>query len=230
MQTVPLPPIDSRANKFGVPTVSLSTNHKPPILCFDFEGVFIPEVWIAIAEACQVEELRLTTRDIADYDQLMQGRLALLKEHDITIEKIQSIISDMEPLPGAAEFLANVREKAQVLIITDSYYDFIAPFLPKLSYPTVYAHTLGISEHGHVESYHLRTTDGKRKVIESLRAMGFRTMAVGDSYNDTTMLLAADDASLFCPPPNVVADFPQLKTSGNYAKLSEYIDAFLNAS
>lgn len=204
-------------------------NNKPPILTFDLEGVFIPEVWIAVADATNIEGLRLTTRDITDYDELMQHRLRILKEHDITIHDIQAVIDKMSPLPGAAEFLTWVRERTQALIITDSFYQFVGPFLPKLNHPTVFAHTLEIADSGHVSNYRLRTDNGKKKVVESLRHLGFRIMAVGDSYNDTAMLLEADNASLFCPPANVIADFPQLPVSENYAKLAGYIESFLEA-
>ncbi|MEM7125850.1 MAG: bifunctional phosphoserine phosphatase/homoserine phosphotransferase ThrH [Chloroflexota bacterium] len=202
---------------------------KPTIITFDLEGVFIPEIWIAVAEHTGIEELRKTTRDISDYDELMRYRLGILKDKGITLNDIQQVIETMDPLPGAADFLTWVREITQVLIITDSFYPFVTPFLPKLKYPTVFAHTLEVSSTGSIQNYHLRTTDGKRKVVESLKEMGFRTMAVGDSYNDTRMLMAADKASLFCPPPNVVADFPQLPVSEDYAKLASYIEGFLSA-
>lgn len=205
-------------------------NNKPSVITFDLEGVFIPEVWIAVADATKIDKLRLTTRDISDYDELMQHRLNVLQENDITIHDIQAVIDQMDPLPGAVEFLTWVRERTQVLIITDSYYEFVEPFLPKLNYPTVFAHTLEVADSGHVTNYRIRTENGKQRVVESLQALGFRTMGVGDSYNDTKMLLAADDASLFCPPDNVIADFPQLAVSKNYAKLTERIEAFLSNS
>lgn len=205
-------------------------NHYPTLLAADLEGVFIPEIWIAVAETTGIDNLRLTTRDISDYDELMQIRLGIMQEHNITLETIQGIIAQMEPLPGSVDFLTWVRERSQLIILTDSYYQFVAPFLGKLGHPTVFAHTLEVSKTGQITDYHLRTTDGKRQAVEAFQEMGFRTMAVGDSYNDTTMLLAAHDAALFRPPLNVIADFPQLQVANNYTKLKEYFTSFLNSS
>ncbi|MBV7338593.1 bifunctional phosphoserine phosphatase/homoserine phosphotransferase ThrH [Chloroflexi bacterium TSY] len=205
-------------------------NHYPTLLAADLEGVFIPEIWIAVAEQTGIEKLRLTTRDMSDYNELMQMRLGEMQKHNLTLETIQNIIAQMDPLPGAIEFLEWVRERSQLIILTDSYYQFVAPILPKLNHPTVFAHTLEVSEDGVVTNYHLRTPDGKRQAVDAFQKMGFRTMAVGDSYNDTTMLLAAHEAALFCPPPNVIADFPQLQVAENYTKLKEYLTLFLNDS
>lgn len=206
------------------------SNKKPSIITFDLEGVFIPEVWIAVAEATQLDELRLTTRDIVDYNELMQHRINILTENDVKLHDIQAVIGQMEPLVGASEFLSWVRQRAQILIITDSFYEFVEPFLPKLNYPTVFAHTLEIADSGHIAGFHLRTENGKQKVIKSLHSLGFRTMAVGDSYNDTAMLLAADSSSLFRPPPNVISDFPQIPVSENYAKLTDRVENFIGTS
>lgn len=207
----------------------MSNQVKPTIVAFDFEGVLIPEIWLAVAENTGIGELQKTTRDISDYDELMRYRLNILKKHHLSLVEIQHVISMMEPFPGAANFLAWVRSKTQVLIITDSYYPFIETFLPKLNYPTVFAHTLRVSTTGCIEDYCLRTADGKRKAIDSFRNMGFRTMAVGDSYNDTNMLLAADCGLLFRPPTNVMADFPQLPVLNDYAQASAYIEEFLSS-
>lgn len=204
------------------------SNARSAILAADLEGVFIPEVWIAVAEATGIEKLQLTTRDISDYDELMQMRLGILREHDLTITDIQRVIDTMDPLPGAAEFVAWVRERMQLIILTDSYYQFIAPFMAKLGHPTAFAHRLEIAPSGHITGYKLRTEDGKRQAVRSFGKMGFRTIAIGDSYNDTKMLLAADDASLYKPPANVIEEFPQLAVSTDYAQLKSYIEAFLN--
>lgn len=204
------------------------SNARPAILAADLEGVFIPEVWIAVAEETGIEQLQLTTRDISDYDELMRMRLGVLREHDLTIGDIQRVIATMDPLPGAADFIQWVRSRMQLVILTDSYYQFVEPFLPKLGFPTIFAHTLEVAPSGHIANYRLRTEDGKRRAVRSFCEMGFRTVAVGDSYNDTKMLLAADGASLYKPPANVIADFPQLPVATDYAGLQSYIETFLN--
>lgn len=203
------------------------SNARPVILAADLEGVFIPEIWIAVAEATGIEQLQRTTRDISDYDELMQMRLGVLRDHDLSITDIQRVIDTMEPLPGAAEFLYWVRCRMQLVILTDSYYQFVHPFLPKLGFPTIFAHTLEVAPSGHITSYKLRTEDGKRRAVRAFGEMGFRTVAVGDSYNDTKMLLAADGASLFRPPATVIEEFPQLPVANEYAELQTYLDAFI---
>lgn len=200
------------------------SSDRPRILAADLEGVFIPEVWIAVAEATGISELRLTTRDIADYDELMQMRLGVLRNHGLTINDIQGVIAQMEPLPGAVDFLRWVREQMQLVILTDSYYPFVAPFLPKLHFPTVFAHTLDVADNGQITGYRLRTVDGKRRAVCAFQEMGFQTMAVGDSYNDTRMLLAADAGILFCPPDNVIAEFPQLPVATDYDRLRSHLE------
>ena len=194
-------------------------NGKPAILAADLEGVFVPEIWISVAQKTGIDGLRLTTRDLADYDELMRLRLSLLKKHKISLSDIQSVIETMEPLPGAVDFLTWVRTKMQFVILTDSYYQFVRPLLGKLGQPTVFAHTLEINQKDEVVGYRLRTNDSKRQAIEAFRSLGFHTFALGDSYNDSSMLLAADDGFFFRPPSNVVADFPQLPVVKNYKEL-----------
>lgn len=201
----------------------------PTLVAADFEGVFIPEVWIAVANKTGIEQLQLTTRDISDYDELMTMRLRILAEKGITIAQIQDVIAEMDPLPGAVEFVQWLRTQTRLIIITDSFYQFVEPFMPKLSYPTIFAHNLEISPAGIIKNYHLRTHDGKRRCVQSFADVGFRTMAVGDSYNDTKMLLAADDAALFKPPQNVIDEFPQLAVTTNYDELRAHIEHFLAA-
>ncbi|MCB9149967.1 MAG: bifunctional phosphoserine phosphatase/homoserine phosphotransferase ThrH [Caldilineaceae bacterium] len=203
---------------------------KPTLLAADFEGVFIPEIWIAVAERTGIEQLRLTTRDISNYDELMQMRLRIIREQNLTIAQIQAIIDELEPLPGAYDFMQWVRTQTQFIILTDSFYQFVAPFMPKLHYPTIFAHMLEIDDKGIISGYHLRTADSKRKAVEAFSAAGFATMATGDSYNDTTMLLRADKGVLFRPPPNVIAEFPQLPVTTEYAELKAHVIAFLNAA
>ncbi|HAJ38600.1 MAG TPA: bifunctional phosphoserine phosphatase/homoserine phosphotransferase ThrH [Chloroflexi bacterium] len=199
----------------------------PPLLAFDLEGVFLPEIWIAVADRTGLAELRRTTRDEPDYDKLMRGRMDILSRHGLTLADIQQVIADMTPLPGAVEFLAWMRQSAQMVIITDSFYEFVAPFLPKLHWPTVFAHTLEVDARGMLVGYQLRVSQGKRKAVEAFRALGFRTAAVGDSYNDTAMLSAADQGILFRPPDNVIRDFPQFPVARNYADLRHTIEQFL---
>ena len=199
----------------------------PPILAFDLEGVFLPEIWIAVAERTGLPELRRTTRDEPDYDKLMRGRMAILAQHGLTLADIQQVIAGMAPLPGAGEFLAWMRAAAPMVIITDSFYEFVAPFLPKLNWPTVFAHTLEVDARGMLSGYRLRVAQGKRKAVESFTALGFRTAAVGDSYNDTAMLGAADCGILFRPPDNVIRDFPHFPVTRTYAELQSEIERFL---
>ena len=200
----------------------------PPLAAFDLEGVFLPEIWIAVAERTQLPELRRTTRDEPDYDKLMHYRMAILAREGLTLADIQAVIDTMAPLPGAVEFLAWVRSTMQTVIITDSFYDFVAPFLPKIGFPTVFAHTLQTDGRGMLAGYRLRVPDGKRLAVESFRALGFRTVAVGDSYNDTRMLGAADQGVLFRPPDNVIREFPQFPVARDYAELRTAIEMFLN--
>lgn len=199
----------------------------PPIIAFDLEGVFLPEIWIAVAERTGLPDLRRTTRDEPDYDKLMRGRMAILEQNGLTLADIQQVIAGMDALPGALEFLAWMRQRAQMVIITDSFYEFVAPFLPKLGWPTVFAHTLEIDARGMMSGYRLRVRDGKRRAIEAFGALGFRTAAVGDSYNDATMLGAADCGILFRPPDNVVRDFPHFPVTHTYAGLCAEIERFL---
>lgn len=201
---------------------------QPPLLAIDLEGILLPEIWIAVAERTGIPQLRLTTRDVDDYDKLMQMRLGILQENNLGLADIQDVISQMDVLPGAREWLDWVRILVPVIIITDSYYELVAPFMPKLNYPTVYAHRLEINETGSVVNYHLRTTNGKRKALDGFRALGFRTMAVGDSYNDIGMLQAADQGLLFHPSAKVRADYPQFPVALSYGELRQAVEQFLD--
>jgi phosphoserine/homoserine phosphotransferase len=200
---------------------------QPPFLAIDLEGILLPEIWIAVSERTGISQLRLTTRDIDDYDKLMQMRLGILRENKLGLRDIQKVIAQMEVLPNAAEWLAWARAKLPVIIITDSYYELVAPFMPKLNYPTVYAHQLEVNDAGRLVNYHLRTTNGKRKTLEGLRELGFRTMAVGDSYNDIGMLQAADQGLLFHPSAKVQADFPHFPVALSYEALQGAVEQFM---
>lgn len=199
----------------------------PPLLATDLEGILLPEIWIAVAERTGIAQLRLTTRDVADYDELMQMRLGILRSHGLRLADIQSVIAEMDVLPGATEFLAWVKAQVPMIIITDSFYELLAPFMPKLDYTLVFAHSLQVDEHGMLTGYRLRVADGKRKALQSFGELGFRTMAVGDSYNDIGMLEAADQGILFRPPANVCRDYPDFPVTREYFELRQRISDFL---
>ena len=200
-----------------------------PLVAADLEGVFLPEIWIAVAERTGIQELRKTTRDIADYDTLMAYRMDILDRHGLTLDAIQAVIAEMEPLPGARALVDWIRARTQFVILTDSFYDFVQPFMPKLGYPTIFAHQLLVDDRRMIRGYRLRVKDSKRKAVEAFNALGFRTMAFGDSYNDTTMLGAADRGVLFRPPQNVVDEFPQFPVTNDYDALRAQISRFLDA-
>ena len=194
------------------------------IVCLDLEGVLIPEIWIAFAEETGIEALRATTRDIADYDELMTMRLDTLRTHRLGISEIQSVISGLSPLPGAAEFLDDLRTAYQVVILSDTFYDFARPLMAQLSWPTLMCHRLEINSEGTITSYRLRQEDPKRRAVEAFRSLNFRIFAAGDSYNDTSMLGAADAGFLFRAPSNVKVEFPAFKATDEYAELRRLID------
>jgi phosphoserine/homoserine phosphotransferase len=198
----------------------------PTFFASDLEGVLIPEIWIAVAEKTKIEELFLTTREIADYDALMKMRLEKLNQAGLKMADIEEIIDGMDPLPGAAEFVQWVRNRSQFVIITDSFYQFIAPFMRKLGLPTVFAHSLQVADDGTVTGYQLRLQQGKRKAIDALQSIGFQVMATGDSYNDTAMLAQANRGILFNPPDNVKAEFPQFPVATSYDDLKAHATPF----
>lgn len=197
------------------------------IACLDLEGVLVPEIWINVAERTGIKELSATTRDIPDYDLLMRQRLRILDKHHLKLADIQAVIAGMGPLPGAHEFLNRLREKFQVIILSDTFYDFAAPLMKQLGHPTLLCHRLKIDGDGRVADYHLRMPDQKREAVKALHHLKFRVIAAGDSYNDTTMLAEADAGILFCPPQNVIDEFPQFLVTTAY---DELYDAFLEAS
>ena len=189
------------------------------VACLDLEGVLVPEIWINVAERTGIEALRVTTRDEPDYDKLMQRRLRILDQHELRLQDIQAVIATMQPLPGAAEFLAWLRERAPVLILSDTFYEFAAPLMRQLGNPTLFCHRLGTDERGRIVDYQIRLPDQKRKSVEALHQLAFRVIAAGDSYNDTAMLGAADFGILFRPPDNVIAEFPQFPVTRSYDEL-----------
>lgn len=196
------------------------------IACLDLEGVLVPEIWILFAERSGIDELRMTTRDEPDYDVLMRRRLDILSEHSLGLGDIQQVIGGMNPIPGAREFIDWLRERCQVVILSDTFYQFAAPLMKQLGDPTLFCHSLEVDPTGKVIDYHLRLADQKRRAIEAFRGLNFRTVAAGDSYNDTSMLAAADAGILFRPPQNVIDEFPQFPVTRTYDELRE---AFLAA-
>lgn len=192
------------------------------------EGIFTPEIWINVAEITGIDELRLTTRDISDYDVLMKRRLAILDEHGLKLKDIQAVISKMQPLDGAKEFLDWLRSKLQVIIVSDTYVEFAGPLLEKLGQPTLFCNTLSVAADGSISGYILRQKDGKRKVAAALQNLNYKVIAIGDSYNDITMLKEAEKAILFRPPDNVKAEFPQFPITRNYEEMKREIQKIIN--
>jgi len=195
------------------------------VACLDLEGVLVPEIWINVAERTGIAALRRTTRDEPDYDKLMRGRIAILDEHKLGLPDIQAVIATMDPLDGALDFIEWLRSRTQVIILSDTFAEFAQPLMRKLGWPTLFCHNREVEPSGRIAGYRLRIQDGKRQAVEALRSIAFRTVAAGDSYNDTTMLKAADAGILFRPPANVIADFPQFPVTTTYDELRA---AFVN--
>lgn len=205
-------------------------NSQPAIFASDLEGVLVPEIWIAVAERTGIEALRRTTRDEPDYDLLMRQRLAILREHHLTLGDIQAVIATMQPLDGAADFLQWARSRMSCIIVSDTFYEFAMPLMAQLGYPTLFCHSLEVDADGMVASYRLRQTDGKRQTIHALRGLGFRLVAVGDSYNDTGMLSSAEQGIFFGAPDSIAAEFPQFPVLHTYAELQAALNEFLSDS
>jgi phosphoserine/homoserine phosphotransferase len=201
------------------------------IVCCDLEGVFVPEIWINVALKTGIDELKLTTRDISDYDVLMKRRLGILKRENLKITDIQNVIAGIDPLEGAPEFLGWLRALTQVIIVSDTFVQFAGPLMKKLGFPTLFCNTLEIGSDGTVEGYNLRQKDGKKKAVSALKSLSYSVIAVGDSYNDISMLKEADRGILFRPPDNVVREFPGLPVTHGYDELKELIlkEAAFNA-
>lgn len=189
------------------------------IACLDLEGVLVPEIWIGFAEKTGIDELRATTRDIPDYDVLMKQRLAILDQHGLGLPDIQEVISEMAPLPGAKEFVDWLKERFQLIILSDTFYEFSQPLMRQLDFPTLFCHRLIADESGKIVDYKLRQKDPKRQSVKALHGLNFRVIASGDSYNDTTMLEEADAGILFRAPDNVIEEFPQYPAVQSYEEL-----------
>mgnify|MGYP003381266124 FL=1 len=192
----------------------------------DLEGVLVPEIWINVAQKTGIDALLATTRDIPDYDVLMTQRLRILDEHGLKIQDVQEVIDSLGPLEGALEFLEWLKSEFQVVILSDTFYEFARPLMRQLGYPTLFCHRLGIGSDGRIKAYHLRMPDQKREAVMRFHELNFQVIAAGDSYNDTSMLGEADRGILFCPPQNVIDEFPQFPVTTDYGQLKE---AFLEA-
>ena len=186
------------------------------LACLDLEGVLIPEIWIAVAEKTGIKKLRLTTRDIPDYDELMRGRLKILDEHNLKLTDIQEVIGTLSPLEGAKEFLDWLKSEFQVIILSDTFYQFAGPLMETLEHPTLFCNELIVNDDGCITNYRLRQPDGKTKAVTALKGLNFQVIAAGDSYNDTGMLKVADAGILFRPPDNVIEEFPQFPVTHTY--------------
>lgn len=199
----------------------------PPLVCSDLEGVLVPEIWIAVAEKTGIDALLMTTRDEPDYDRLMAMRIEILRQHDLRLADVQQVIGTLSPLPGAADFVAWVRERAQFVILSDTFYEFAAPLMAQMHYPTIFCHNLLVDEDGFVTGWRRRLDQPKRSSIQAFSDLGFRTFAMGDSYNDIAMIQRADRAVLFDPPQNVVDDYPELPVTRTYAEVMAVLIAWM---
>jgi phosphoserine/homoserine phosphotransferase len=197
------------------------------IACLDLEGVLIPEIWVAFADKTGIAALRVTTRDIPDYDVLMKQRLRILNEHGLGLKEIHEVIATMQPIPGAVEFVSWLRKHFQVVILSDTFYEFAMPLMPLLGNPTLLCHKLVVNDQGRVVDYLIRQKDPKKHAVLAFRSLNYRVIAAGDSYNDTNMLATADAGFLFHAPENVIAEFPQFPAVHTYEELRE---CFIQAS
>lgn len=189
------------------------------LICLDLEGVLVPEIWVAFAEVSKIPELKKTTRDEPDYDKLMRWRLSVLKEHGLGLKEIQKTIASIDPLPGAKEFLDELRSFAQVIIISDTFTEFAQPLMKKLGWPTIFCNSLVIAEDGEITDYKMRVENSKLTTVRALQSIGFETVASGDSYNDLGMILAGKSGFLFRTTEQIKADYPQIPALETYEEL-----------
>lgn len=194
------------------------------VVCSDLEGVFVPEVWINVAKITGIEKLKITTRDEPDYNKLMKYRLNILDEHNLKIQDIQQVISNIKPLDGALEFTKWLRDISRFVIVSDTFQEFAKPLMKQLDDPFILCHSLEIDKDGRITNYKLRQSDPKRHTVEAFQSMNFKVIAFGDSYNDVSMLKKAEVGILFCPPQKVIDEFPELPVAHNYAELKALIE------
>ena len=195
---------------------------KPVIVCLDLEGVLVPEIWINVALKTGIEELKITTREMPDYDALMTRRLAILDQHKLTIHDIQRVIDKMGPLEGANDFVAWLRERCQTIILSDTFYQFAHPLMRQLGFPTLFCNQLETDEAGRIVSYHMRMPNQKKHSVVALKSLNFHVLAAGDAYNDTAMLGEAHAGFFFCPPDHLPKEFPQFPVTRTYGELQTH--------
>jgi phosphoserine/homoserine phosphotransferase len=193
------------------------------VVCSDLEGVWVPEVWINVAEKTGIEALRFTTRDIKDYNELMRYRLKILDQHNLTLKDIQKVISTIKPLEGALEMITWLKKVTRLIMVSDTFEEFAEPLMAQLEFPTLFCHSLEVNEKNRIIDYKLRQQDPKRQVVKALKSMNFTVIALGDSYNDISMLQEADKAFLYRPPQNVMNDFPEFPVAENYVDMKKLI-------
>ena len=198
------------------------------IVCSDLEGVFVPEIWVNVSKHTGIEELKLTTRDISDYNVLMKGRLELLKKHGLSLFDIQKVISLLEPLPGSVEFVDWVRTVSQLIVVSDTFLEFADPLIKQLGRPTLLCHHLTTDAKGNITDYNLRQKDAKKMVVESLQSLKYKVIAIGDSYNDIAMLRKAEFGILYNPPQNVIDEHGDLKIVKTYNELKQSISQIIS--
>ena len=197
------------------------------IVCLDLEGVLIPEIWIAFAQKTGIEALKRTTRDEPDYNVLMQYRLDILDKEGFKLADIEDVICSLEPLPGAHEFVDWVRSQTRLVILSDTFRQFVGPLMAKLGHPTLFCHDLVVDETGRISDYSLRLADHKRKAVEAFKALNFTTFAAGDSYNDLSMIDVADERALYCPPERLTIERPELPVARDHRELRKIIEDIL---
>jgi phosphoserine/homoserine phosphotransferase len=193
------------------------------MLCSDLEGVLVPEVWINVARWTGINELKLTTRDISDYNALMKRRLEILKQHGITIKDIQKVIALLELMPGALDFVNWLHGKVQMVVVSDTFREFADPLLEKIGWPVLFCHHLTIEKEGNITDFNLRQTEAKKRVVEALQNLNFKVIALGDSYNDISMLRKAEHGILYKPPQNVIDDNPDISVVNSYSQLKHLV-------
>ncbi len=197
------------------------------IVVADLEGVFLPEIWINVAMKTGIEELKLTTRDISDYDVLMTKRLDILKENNLKIQDIKDVIANLEPLEGALDILNWIRRETQIILLSDTFEEFAKPLMPKLNYPTLFCHNLTIEKQGDITDYNIRINNQKKEAVKALMKLKYHVIAFGDSYNDVKMIQEADQGFFFKPPDSVVNDYPDIPITKDYVELKTMIKTLL---
>lgn len=200
------------------------------IIVADLEGVFLPEIWISVAEKTGIEGLKLTTRDISDYDVLMTKRLSILKENNVKIQDINKVISSLEPLDGALDVLNWIREESQIIILSDTFEEFARPLMKKLYYPALLCHNLTVDGGGNITGYNIRIDNQKKKAVKALKGLNYHVIAFGDSYNDIGMIQEADQGFFFSPPDSVITDYPEIPVTRNYQELKTMISSALKSA